>query len=151
MAASSAFFCRLFLVNRENLLRRRLATFLVALAAGGCAHGPLVRPAMLAPSAAGFPMDLSATREGEKDDDDEGAGRERAALISAEYNLRMEADENGPPTAAQILRAQEQRKALVPAPLAREKAAGLQPSQWRALGPSNVGGRVRALAFDPRT
>ncbi len=140
-------------MNRENLLRRRLATLLIALAAGGCAHGPLVRPAMPAPPAAGFPMDLSATREGEKDDDedDEGAGRERAALISAEYNLRMEADENGPPTAAQILRAQEQRKALVLAPLAREKAAGLQPSQWQALGPSNVGGRVRALAFDPRT
>ena len=25
----------------------------------------------------------------------------------------------------------------------------MQPSQWQALGPSNVGGRVRSMAFDP--
>src|SRR5258706_10841686 len=97
-------------------------------------------------------MDPAAGRENEKDEDDEGVdgGRERAALISAEYNLRMEADENGPPTVAQILRANGERKVLLAAPAAREKSAGLQPSPWQALGPSNVGGRVRPLAFDPR-
>ena len=63
----------------------------------------------------------------------------------------LEADEQGPPSAAQILRAHEQRKALLrESPAPQEKSAGLQPSQWQALGPSNVGGRVRALAFDPR-
>ena len=30
------------------------------------------------------------------------------------------------------------------------KSAGLQPSQWPALGPSNVAGRVRSFAIDPR-
>ncbi len=133
-------------------MRRLITTFLVALAAGGCAYGPPVRLAAPPPGAAGYPMDPAAGRENEKDEDDEGVdgGRERAALISAEYNLRMEADENGPPTVAQILRANGERKVLLAAPAAREKSAGLQPSQWQALGPSNVGGRVRAIAFDPR-
>ena len=132
-------------------MRRLLATLFIALAVGGCAHAPAVRQA--APGPAGYPMDLAAAKEGEKDGDDEeeSGGREREALISAEYNLQMEADENGPPSVAQILRAQEQRNALLPAPAAREKSAGVEPSQWQALGPSNVGGRVRAIAFDPRT
>ncbi len=131
--------------------RRRLATLLLAFAAGGCAYGPALRVAQIVPpTPAGYPMDIaSSAREDDDDDEEEGGKRESKALVSAEYNLRMEADENGPPTVAQILRAHEQRKGLVAAPV-REKAAGLQPSQWQSLGPSNVGGRVRALAFDPR-
>ena len=64
-------------------------------------------------------------------------------------NLRMESDENGPPTAAQILRAHAQRAEILKRTAGIEKAAGLQPSQWQPLGPSNVGGRLRALAFNP--
>ena len=71
--------------------------------------------------------------------------REHAAM-SAEYMLRMEADENGPPTAAQLARATAQRREIEQA---TAKRAGILPSQWQALGPSNVGGRVRAIAFDP--
>jgi hypothetical protein len=76
----------------------------------------------------------------------EKGGRDREAM-SAKYNLELESDESGPPTAAQILRAYEQRRA---AERPGSKAAGLQPFQWQSLGPSNVGGRVRAIAFDPR-
>ncbi|MEP7069436.1 MAG: hypothetical protein ABI789_09360 [Usitatibacter sp.] len=138
-------------MNRDPTLSRLLATIVLALA-GGCAMVSPARHALPAPAAAGYPMDMSAARQ-EKEaegDEDEAGKREHQALISAEYNLRMEADENGPPTVAQILRAHEQRKALVAAAAFSEKAAGLKPSQWQALGPSNVAGRVRALAFDPR-
>jgi hypothetical protein len=121
---------------------------LLALAAG-CASGP-VRHAALplpAPSAAGYPID-PATLARDEDDDDEG---DRAESPSIRYNLETEADEEGPPRVWQLLRAREQRNALVrTAPASVTKSAGMQPSQWQALGPSNVGGRVRALAFDPR-
>src|SRR5258708_22447070 len=116
-------------------MRRLITTFLVALAAGGCAYGPPVRLAAPPPGAAGYPMDPAAGRENEKDEDAEGAdgGRERAALISAEYNLRIEHDENGPPTVAQILRANGHRKVLLAAPAPRAKSAGLPAVQWPAL------------------
>ena len=77
----------------------------------------------------------------------EKGGRDREA-ISAKYNLDLESDESGLPSAEQILRAHEQRRAVE---RPGSKAAGLQPYQWQSLGPSNVGGRVRAIAFDPRT
>ena len=70
------------------------------------------------------------------------------AAISAEYMLKMEADENGPPTSAQLDRALRQRNEITQA---NAKRAGILPFQWQPLGPSNVGGRVRAIAFDPRT
>jgi hypothetical protein len=62
----------------------------------------------------------------------------------------MEADENGQPGAQQILRAQAQRQSVLREETSQAKSAGMQPSLWQALGPSNVGGRVRAIAFDPR-
>ena len=75
------------------------------------------------------------------------------AEVNAEYQRDTEVDEHGrPPSAAQIFRAHEQRREVERAtrgPQSLEKAAGVQSSQWTALGPSNVGGRVRALAFDP--
>jgi hypothetical protein len=80
-------------------------------------------------------------------------GRRDRATMNAKYHLELEADENGPPTAAQIFRAHEQRREIereAQGPGARPKAAGINPSQWQSMGPSNVGGRVRALAFDPR-
>ena len=140
-------------------LRRLSATFPLLLLVAACASGPALRaPPRTAdlppPSYAGYPMDPAslAKRDADEDEDDEGEREreERATAVSAEENLRRESDENGPPTAAQILRAQEQRRALVAAAApSQEKSAGLQPSMWQALGPSNVGGRVRSLAFDP--
>jgi hypothetical protein len=126
-------------------------TLAVLLLASGCAFGPPRASAPLpAPSAAGYPIDpASLAKDG--DDDEEEAGN-RAAAPSIQYNLETEADEEGPPRAWQILRAQEERKAILAAnaPGSIPKAAAVQPSQWQALGPSNIGGRVRALAFDPR-
>jgi photosystem II stability/assembly factor-like uncharacterized protein len=82
---------------------------------------------------------------------DRETGRRDRATVNAEYHLALEADENGPPTVEQIFRAHGQRRAILEAAASQpvEKAAGLQPSQWQSLGPSNVSGRVRALAFDP--
>ncbi len=129
-------------------IRRFAATFALLLLAAGCASGPRLAARAPAPSAAGYPMDPQALVRDEDDDDE---GRAPGTAVSIRYNLETEADELGPPRVAQLLRAQAQRKALVrSAPTAGQKAAGLQPSQWQALGPSNVGGRVRALAFDPR-
>ena len=73
-------------------------------------------------------------------------------MPNAKYHLEIEADEHGPPTAAQIFRAHDQRHAIEAqsAALGRPKSAGMQPSQWAAIGPSNVGGRVRSMVFDPR-
>jgi len=68
---------------------------------------------------------------------------------NAKYNLETESDELGPPTVAQIMRAHAQRAEIVRRPASELKLAGLNASQWEALGPSNVAGRLRALAFDP--
>jgi len=130
--------------------RRFAATLALLLACAGCASGPRIAPGGMppAPGAAGYPMDPASLASLADEDDEAG---ERGTPVSIEDNLRMEADEAGPPRVWQLLRAQAQRAALVragPSPLA--KSAGLEPSQWQALGPSNVGGLVRTLAFDPR-
>ncbi len=130
-------------------MRRLLTTLAVVLAVSGCSHAPVATlPAAREGQSEPAPrMDLASqfsmpSRE---------TGRRDRATVNAEYHLALEADENGPPSAAQIFRAHEQRRAVAvdaaSAPL--EKAAGLQPSKWQSLGPSNVGGRVRAIAFDP--
>ncbi|HUP29987.1 MAG TPA: hypothetical protein VM122_07440 [Usitatibacter sp.] len=75
-------------------------------------------------------------------------GRRDKQAMNALYQLETEADENGAATAEQLLRAQAQRRQ---ATRPGSKAAGLLPFQWEPLGPSNIGGRVRAIAFDPRT
>ena len=82
---------------------------------------------------------------------DREKGRRGMALYNKQYQLETEADEKGPPTAAQIFRAHAQREAVVrrTEALDQVKSAGLQPSQWQEIGPGNVAGRVRALAFDP--
>ena len=129
---------------------RILVAALVA-ALAGCA-APRERYASAKPglTAAGYPL-IAARDEDDDDEEDHGGenARERArSAMNAEYFLQLESDESGPPTAAQLDRALRQR-AQVQA--AVEKRAGIQPSQWQPLGPSNVGGRVRAIAFDPRT
>jgi len=126
-------------------MRRLLTTIGVALALAGCSLAP-VATAPLVHGQAVPAMDLAAKFAMP----DREKGRRDRATVNAEYHLALEADENGPPTAQQIFRAHGQRRAI--AELASEslpKAAGLQPSRWQSLGPSNVGGRVRALAFDP--
>jgi len=70
--------------------------------------------------------------------------------MMADYLLKMEADENGPPSAGQILRAVRQRDAIVHEGRQLAKLAGITPAGWQALGPGNIGGRIRALAIDPR-
>lgn len=84
---------------------------------------------------------------------DRERGRRDRAAMNAKYFLELEADENGPPSAKQIFQAHEQRAAIerATALAGRPKSAGLQPNQWQVLGPSNIGGRVRAIAFDPRS
>jgi photosystem II stability/assembly factor-like uncharacterized protein len=127
---------------------RRLAAALAPLLviAAGCASTPREPPASVAPA---IPM-LSMKSKFEIPDRMKG---DRAlAKPNIEYQLATEADEKGPPTAAQIFRAHEQRRALErdTALAQREKSAGLQPSQWQSLGPGNVAGRIRTIAFDPR-
>lgn len=114
-----------------------LAVFVLA----GCAAVP--RPTTTADAGAA-PFRAASKREAPKD----GRKRDRA-VMSAQYHLEFEADENGPPGAAQILRATAQREAIV-RETGRAKAAGLAGGTWQPIGPSNIGGRVRALAFDPR-
>ncbi len=77
----------------------------------------------------------------------EGSKARRRAP-AADFFLADEADEFGPPRASQILRAAEQRRALVAQPGA--KRAGIDSGKWTWLGPGNVGGRLRAIAIDPR-
>ncbi len=85
------------------------------------------------------------------DGEDEDAERERGAMM-AEYLLKMEADENGPPTAAQIFRAVQQRETLLRERAANgiAKLAGVTSASWQAIGPTDIGGRIRTIAIDPR-
>jgi hypothetical protein len=135
----------------DRTIPRRLAATLLAAILGGCAvapEAPGTVPVSAGAQLRDSPLDLGAKF---KVPDREGGRRDRATM-NAQYHLEIEADENGPPTVAQVFRANEQRRAIeAAAALAGQpKSAGLQPSQWQSLGPSNVGGRVRALAFDPR-
>ena len=132
-----------------TLAGRMALAALAGLGIAGCAATggpePLAAPA---PATAAVPdMDLGSKLRIK----DRERGRRGMALMNKQYQLETEADENGPPTAAQIFRAHEQRQAVLREgrARAREKSAGLQPSQWQAIGPGNVAGRVRAIAFDP--
>src|SRR5450759_2592745 len=81
----------------------------------------------------------------------EGKKRDRGAMM-ADYLLNMEADEFGPPRAEQVFRAVRQREAILrEAQLhGQAKIAGIFSTSWHALGPANVGGRIRTIAIDPR-
>ncbi len=82
-----------------------------------------------------------------------GAG-EWAALRAAQQQ-----DDNGVVRPDGLLRATEQRRAIAlrtAAALAQQKKAGgsarlagISWNQWTAIGPGNIGGRVRAMAFHP--
>ena len=124
----------------------RLAFALVALFLAGCAASPPP-----AEKFAGYPFVRDRDWDRAMRAQHKVMGDRESGPISAEYNLMMEADENGQPGAQQILRAQVQRRSVLREEVSQAKSAGMQPSLWQALGPSNVGGRVRAIAFDPRS
>ncbi|HET7732138.1 MAG TPA: hypothetical protein VFK48_19100 [Usitatibacter sp.] len=128
------------------LTRRFALAATLALAVAGCASVSPDAGAPAAPTAAAVPtIDLGSKFRVP----DRERGRREKARMNAQYHLELEADENGPPSAAQMLRAQAQRREIERV-AGGAKAAGLQPSQWQSIGPSNIGGRVRAIAFDPR-
>jgi photosystem II stability/assembly factor-like uncharacterized protein len=110
----------------------------IALAAGGCATAPAPHDPQAQAAATTF-LAQTKMREGSK-------ARRRAP--AADFFLADEADESGPPRAAQILRAAEQRRAVVRE--SEAKRAGIDSSKWTWLGPGNIGGRLRAIAIDPR-
>ncbi|HEY6854554.1 MAG TPA: hypothetical protein VI139_09905, partial [Gemmatimonadales bacterium] len=105
-------------------------------------HGPVALQGGVAPLDVTAKRRLANRERGERE-------RQRP---NAKYQLEIESDEQGPPTAAQLFRARDQRRAIERDVVgaARQKAAGVLPSQWQALGPTNVGGRVRSMAIDPR-
>ena len=123
-------------------LRTAFVVSAVCLGLAGCATTP--SPTATAAAEPGAPFRAQSKREAPKD----GKKRDRAA-ISAQYHLDLEADENGPPSAAQVLRAHAQRETILKE-TGRAKSAGLAGGTWQAIGPGNIGGRVRAIAFDPR-
>ncbi|HEX5129614.1 MAG TPA: hypothetical protein VFV90_07705, partial [Usitatibacter sp.] len=131
---------------------RRLAATTIALLLAGCASAPPATEHANAEFHADLEhapgIDLGAKFKVPHRE----RGRRDRARMNAQFHLELEADEKGPPTAEQLFRAREQREAVVrqTALSPRPKAAGMQPTQWQALGPSNVGGRVRSMAFDPR-
>ncbi|HEX5633074.1 MAG TPA: hypothetical protein VFX50_07600, partial [Gemmatimonadales bacterium] len=137
-------------MSRLFTLCRLAATGFALAVLSGCATapGPAARTPTLAAAQPVPGIDLAAKFKVP----DRERGRRDRARMNAQFHLEMEADEKGPPTAAQIFRAREQREAVLrSSSLApRPKGAGMQPSQWQPLGPSNVGGRVRSMAFDPR-
>ena len=71
----------------------------------------------------------------------------------AKFRAAQQADETGTVKPDGLIRAIEQRAAIIQrAALAGTNAqpvAGIGPGQWTALGPGNIGGRVRAIAIHP--
>ena len=71
---------------------------------------------------------------------------------SKEYIRSWDADDNDRlPTSTQKLQADIKRKQLATDNInGLAKAAGIRQNNWTYLGPGNVGGRIRAIVFDPR-
>ena len=76
-----------------------------------------------------------------------------------EFIRQWDTDDNGRlPTSSQVLAADASRKALAAGRRLGNglgdstvpEGAGTGSSQWTTIGPGNVGGRVRAIAIDPR-
>ena len=93
---------------KTNLSRRFPATLAGLLLLAGCASlAPRGAVPVAAPSAAGYPMAADSLVRDEDEDGGEGEG-ERGTPVSIEYNLRMEADEQGPPRVWQLIAAARQ-------------------------------------------
>jgi photosystem II stability/assembly factor-like uncharacterized protein len=71
---------------------------------------------------------------------------------SKEYIRTWDADDNGnQPTSTQKLLADTKRRAMgIENAVGLTKAAGIRQNNWTFLGPGNIGGRIRAIVFDPR-
>jgi photosystem II stability/assembly factor-like uncharacterized protein len=68
-----------------------------------------------------------------------------------EFMLQWDADDKGKqPTTTQRLNAEKQRKDMAARSATKAKAAGITQNRWEFIGPGNVGGRIRAIVFDPR-
>ena len=75
----------------------------------------------------------------------------------AEFRAMLQADENGVVKPDGLIIGIEQRKALLAAQRAQELAsgrgaphlAGISPAGWTALGPGNIGGRIRSILIHP--
>ncbi len=79
--------------------------------------------------------------------------RKATLAASKEYIATWDADDEGKqPSSTQKLAADAKRKALAAKnnTVGGIKAAGISQNQWTFLGPGNVGGRIRAIVFDPR-
>jgi len=80
-------------------------------------------------------------------------------FAAARFRDLQRQDENGNIPIDGLLKAQKQMVAMERARKKRAEAlrldpktmkiAGLSPSSWTALGPGNIGGRIRAIAIDP--
>jgi hypothetical protein len=71
----------------------------------------------------------------------------------AKFRAAQQADETGIVKPDGLLRAIEQRAAIIQraalAGINARPVAGIGPGQWTELGPGNIGGRVRAIAIHP--
>lgn len=70
----------------------------------------------------------------------------------ANFRALQQQDETGRVRPDGLSRAMEARKAMLansPSPSGAEDGAGISSSQWTALGPGNIGGRIRAIAIHP--
>lgn len=77
--------------------------------------------------------------------------RKKFRAPAKEFMLQWDADDKGKqPTTTQRLNADLQRKNMAARNEARQKAAGITQTRWEFIGPGNVGGRIRAIVFDPR-
>src|SRR5688572_572241 len=87
---------------------RRLAATLVAVLVAGCSQLPVSHAPAPPAGASAAAIDLGAKFR----IPDRERGKRDKAMMNARYQLETEADENGPPSAARIFRAHEQREAL---------------------------------------
>ena len=77
--------------------------------------------------------------------------RKATKAASKDYMRMWDADDFGrQPNATQIFNADLLHKYMAAQATNHAKAAGILQNRWTALGPSNVGGRVRAILLDPR-
>ena len=152
-AASSASCCRLFAHGAACLTASPRGDMRAVAACAGCAtrrRAPMPAPRRAGHAdVAGAPIDLGAKFKMP----DRERGRARRAAMNAQYHLEIEADENGPPTR----RADLPRPRAAPRDRARDGARGAAEVRGPAAlavavarARRNVGGRVRAIAFDPR-
>ncbi len=75
----------------------------------------------------------------------------------AAFRAKRKADENGVVKPDGLIKGIEQRKAMLAAQAAAQKAsgreapplAGISPTGWTAIGPGNIGGRIRSILIHP--